>query len=71
MIRVVMDTEVHGVTWRRSRQSMNNGNCVEVATVPSGIVIRDSTNRESAMLRYSPHAWRDFLTQAKTGEFDV
>jgi hypothetical protein len=62
---------VQGVAWRKSRQSMNNGNCVEVAGVPNGIVVRDSANEAGAMLRYSAQAWRAFLTKAKTGKFDV
>jgi len=71
VIDLVMDPGVQGVAWRKSRQSMNGGNCVEVARVPDGIVVRDSANEAGAMLRYSPQTWRDFLAKAKSGKFDV
>jgi hypothetical protein len=67
-----MDPYVHGVTWRKSRHSIGNGNCVEAAAAgPNGIVVRDSANRAGEVLCYSTQAWLAFLAQAKAGEFGV
>jgi Domain of unknown function (DUF397) len=67
-----MDPDVHGVTWRKSRHSVSNGNCVEAATAgPNGIVVRDSANRAGDVLCYSTQAWLAFIARAKAGKFDV
>jgi Domain of unknown function (DUF397) len=71
VIDLAMDPDAQGVAWRKSRQSMNNGNCVEVAGVPNGIAVRDSANEGGGMLRYSTQTWRAFLAKAKIGKFDV
>ena len=71
MIDLAIDPDVQGVAWRKSRQSMNNGNCVEVAEVPNGIVVRDSANEAGVMLLYSAQTWGAFLAKAKIGKFDV
>jgi len=62
----------HGAAdWRKSRRSVANGACVEVAAEPESIIVRDSVNQEGATLQYSPRTWRTFLAQAKMGKFDV
>lgn len=58
-------------TWRKSRHSMTNGNCVEIATDSDGIFARDSASRNEATIRYSPHAWEAFLADAKAGKYDT
>jgi hypothetical protein len=67
-----MNPDVCGVTWRKSRHSMSNGNCVEAAASGlNSIVVRDSANRAGDVLRYSTRVWLVFLAQAKVGKFDV
>ena len=48
-----------------------NGNCVEVATLPDGMIgIRDSKNPDGPVLRFTPDEWNEFLAGALRGEFD-
>jgi hypothetical protein len=62
--------EVSGLQWRKARRSVNNGACVEVAPVSGQILIRDSTDRNGPVMRYSERSWYMFVAGAKTGRFD-
>jgi hypothetical protein len=60
-----------GLSWVKSSLSFANGNCVEVASLPEGgIGIRDSRDREGAILRFTPDEWHAFLGGVRNGEFD-
>lgn len=49
-------------TWVKSSYSMTNGNCVEVAELPSrAIGVRDSQNRQGGALWFSPGEWDLFV----------
>jgi hypothetical protein len=52
--------------WFKSTYSdSSNGNdCVEVASTPTTIHIRDSKNTEGPRLALTPEAWADFLPYA-------
>ncbi|MEW2300845.1 DUF397 domain-containing protein [Streptomyces sp. NPDC006655] len=53
------------LTWFKSTYSSGSeGDCVEVATHPTTIHIRDSKNPQGPQLALSPAAWADFLTYA-------
>lgn len=54
-------------TWRKSRYSMNNGNCVEVASAAEVIMVRDSASRDALILSYSAQAWKAFVDGVKAG----
>ena len=63
------DAEVRN--WRKSRQSMANGNCVEVASIaPTDVVVRDSTKPADLVLAYPAAVWRSFVASVKSGKFD-
>lgn len=49
--------------WQKSSYTANNGNCVEVAGIPSntGIAVRDSKNVAIPAARVSSTAWTAFL----------
>lgn len=64
-----LDTQ--GVVWRKSRHSMSNGNCVEAAEVPNGILVRDSADRAGVLLQYSAQVWRAFIARVRDGKPDV
>ncbi|MEV7994718.1 DUF397 domain-containing protein [Streptomyces sp. NPDC086077] len=50
--------------WFKSSYSSSSepGDCVEVATTPATIHIRDSKSPAAAQLTVTPGAWSDFLT---------
>ena len=57
--------------WRKSKRSMNNGNCAEIATAMGGVAVRDSTDRQGPILRYPASSWSSFIAAARNGKFDL
>jgi hypothetical protein len=51
--------------WRKSSYSGNGGNCVEVGSDRSRVLVRDTKNRAAAILRFTPDAWKAFADQVK------
>ncbi|GGZ33922.1 DUF397 domain-containing protein [Streptomyces poonensis] len=49
------------VHWRKSTYSGDGSNCVEVATAPTAIHIRDSKYPAARQVSLSPTAWATFL----------
>jgi len=50
-------------TWRKSG---NSGNCVEAGAADAGlVVVRDTANRDDAMLAFPPEAWDRFTARLK------
>ena len=66
-----LESDVRGTGWRKSRYSMNGGNCVEVGSAADTVVVRDSVKPDSLVLNYAMQAWRTFVAEAKAGEFDT
>ncbi|MEU3453091.1 DUF397 domain-containing protein [Micromonospora sp. NPDC006766] len=59
------------VTWRKSTRSGSSGNCVEVATPPRVVMVRDSKDRQGSPLSFTPEQWADFIEGIRAGKFDV
>jgi hypothetical protein len=60
-----------GSTWVKSSLSFANGNCVEVSDLPEGAIgVRNSRDREGAVLRFTPDEWHAFIGGVHQGEFD-
>jgi uncharacterized protein DUF397 len=67
----VTDSESAPSTWRKSSSSGSNGDCVEVAFVEDGVLVRHSRNPSGPMLSFTPTEWRAFLAGTLNGEFDL
>ncbi|WP_217208730.1 DUF397 domain-containing protein [Streptomyces sp. AC550_RSS872] len=50
------------LTWQKSTYSAEAANCVEIATTPTTIHIRDSKNTTGPHLTLRLTAWTDFLS---------
>ncbi|MFF3893066.1 DUF397 domain-containing protein [Streptomyces sp. NPDC001812] len=48
--------------WRKSTYSPDASNCVEIATAPATVLVRDSKDVAGPRLALSPASWTAFLT---------
>jgi Domain of unknown function (DUF397) len=55
--------------WRTSSYSSNGENCIEVAPVPSQVLVRDSKHSEAGTIEFSFPTWGAFIAGARDGEF--
>jgi uncharacterized protein DUF397 len=55
------------MNWQKSSYSTAQGNCVEVASLPSGAAVRDSKDARGPMLNFSADAWQAFIQDVKDG----
>ncbi|MEU6451370.1 DUF397 domain-containing protein [Streptomyces sp. NPDC048232] len=56
------------LAWFKSSYSGSQGDdCVEVATCPAAVHVRDTKDRRGPRLALSPAAWRDFVAHASRG----
>lgn len=50
------------LTWRKSsRSGTNGGGCVEVATLPDSVMVRDSKDPHGPVLAMNPGEWQRFV----------
>lgn len=54
--------------WRKSTYSGDSSNCVEIATTPTTILVRDSKNPAGPRLALPPTAWADFLSHVANAD---
>ncbi|MFC9943496.1 DUF397 domain-containing protein [Streptomyces pratensis] len=57
---------IHGLQWSKSSYSSNSSeaDCVEVATAPGAVLVRDSKSVPGPLLGFTPTTWAAFLTYA-------
>jgi hypothetical protein len=54
--------------WRKaSKSSSNGGACVEAASLPNIVAVRDSKDPGGPKLAFAPETWRAFTSHVKTG----
>ncbi|GAB3859372.1 hypothetical protein GCM10029963_60530 [Micromonospora andamanensis] len=54
-----------GATWRASTRS-GSTDCVEAAdNLPGVVAVRDSKDRQGAVLAFTPSTWRSFVDKVK------
>ncbi|MGW0822124.1 DUF397 domain-containing protein [Streptomyces sp. NPDC002845] len=61
--------DTSALAWfRSSYSSSGDGNdCIEIATAPGLVHVRDSKNIGGPRLALAPEAWADFVTYASKG----
>ncbi|MEU3344499.1 DUF397 domain-containing protein [Streptomyces sp. NPDC006700] len=66
MIRTPRTRHASELAWfKSSYSSSGDGNdCIEVATTPATVHVRDSKNPRGPRLALAPAAWTDFVTFA-------
>jgi hypothetical protein len=64
------DEELAGLAWIKANFSNHNGACIEIASTPDKVAIRDSKDPGGPILVYTPIEFRAFLDGARNGEFD-
>jgi len=67
----VTGSESAPIAWHKSNASGPNGDCVEVAFVAEGVLVRHSRNPSGLVLLFAPSEWRAFLIGTRNGEFDL
>ncbi|MEO3807952.1 DUF397 domain-containing protein [Sphaerisporangium sp. B11E5] len=62
--------DLAAATWRKSSASAAEGDCIEVASLPTGEkAIRDSKNMGLGALRFTCAAWTAFRRYLRDGGF--
>lgn len=56
--------------WRKASYSVNNGQCVEVASDRAAVLVRDTAAPAGTVIAYSPASWQTFISSAKAGACD-
>ena len=53
--------------WRKAGRSVNNGQCVEVASASAAVMVRDSVDPSGPVVGYPSRTWQAFLAASKAG----
>ena len=64
------EVERANLAWLKAQASTHNGQCIEIASAPGKIAIRDSKDPDGPILVYTSAEFNAFLDGARNGEFD-
>lgn len=64
-------SDVTGARWRKSSRSPNLADCVEIASAPGLVGVRDSKDPCGPRLTFAEAEWRNFLRTARAGRYDL
>ncbi|MGW5971441.1 DUF397 domain-containing protein [Streptomyces sp. NPDC055186] len=69
MIRNTSARDASNLVWFKSSYSSGSegDSCVEIATEPSTVHVRDSKDVDGGRLAFAPAAWADFVPYAVEG----
>ncbi|MBL3665701.1 DUF397 domain-containing protein [Streptomyces sp. M2CJ-2] len=69
MIRNTSARDASNLVWFKSSYSSGSegDSCVEIATAPDTVHVRDSKDVDGGRLAFSPAAWADFVPYAVEG----
>lgn len=59
------------VEWRKSTYSTAQGNCIETASLPGIVAVRDSKDPDGPKLVITLADWRNFTANVKAGRHDL
>jgi hypothetical protein len=65
-----VELDQESLAWRISSYCSNAG-CVEIASTPRAVLVRDSTDPQSPVLSFSTASWSAFLDGIRAGDFRV
>lgn len=60
-----------GLTWRKSSLSAQGPDCVEVATDPDFVYLKNSRDSSGPVLKFLHTEWAAFLAGVHNGEFEL
>lgn len=68
---MIAASDLTGVIWTKSGRSASVANCVEVAAVNDGVVIRNSKRPEEGAMLFTRAEFEAFLGGVRDGNFDL
>jgi hypothetical protein len=66
--RAEAGVDLSRAAWQKSAHSRDNG-CVEVAFIGGAVAVRDSKNRSTPALVFTPTEWKAFRSGVLDGQF--
>ena len=62
-------SDATALRWRKSSHSGSGNNCVEVASMPAAVAVRDSKDPDGGHLVFAANDWEAFIRSIKRGSY--